>query len=287
LALMPTIATPSIFLCLPCTNPDLPTSATVIGALLPETLVVILDKTKPAEVTLGSRLSPFVGWVWTALVVIAIVTPGRSVYGQALEPRSYVNTPVGINFLLAGYGYTQGNVAFEASSPIKDAKVHVNSGDIAYARSLDLWGLSGKFAAVLPIAEVSGRAKLAGEERERIVSGLGDPLLRLSVNFYGAPAISMNEFPTYQQDIIVGASLQVTAPLGQYDSTKLLNVGTNRWSIKPELGVSKAWGPVTLELIPAVTFFTDNNDFLGGQTFAQDPIYSVQGHLIYEFFPAL
>jgi hypothetical protein len=119
---MPTIATPSIFLCLPCTNPDLPTSATVIGALLPETLVVILDKTKPAEVTLGSRLSPFVGWVWTALVVIAIVTPGRSVYGQALEPRSYVNTPVGINFLLAGYGYTQGNVAFEASSPIKDAR---------------------------------------------------------------------------------------------------------------------------------------------------------------------
>ncbi len=83
------------------------------------------------------------------------------------------------------------------------------------------------------------------------------------------------------------AGLQVTAPLGQYDSTKLLNVGTNRWSIKPELGVSKAWGPVTLELIRTVTFFTNNNDFLGGQTFAQDPIYSVQGHLIYEFFPAL
>jgi hypothetical protein len=171
------------------------------------------------------------------------VAPGRSVYGQALEPRSYVNTPVGINFLLAGYGYTQGNVAFDASSPIKDAKVHVNSGVLAYARSLDLWGLSGKFAAVLPIAKVSGSAKVAGEERERKVSGLGDPILRLSVNFYGAPAISMDEFPTYQQDIIVGASLQVTPPLGEYDSTKLLNVGTNRWSIKPELGVSKAGAP--------------------------------------------
>jgi hypothetical protein len=97
----------------------------------------------------------------------------------------------------------------------------------------------------------------------------------------------MDEFLTYQQDIIVGASLQVTPPLGQYDSTKLLNVGTNRWSIKPELGVSKAWGPVILELIPAVTFFTNNDDFLNGQTFAQDPVYSVQGHLIYEFFPAL
>ena len=207
--------------------------------------VVVLEKIR-LEATIPSQLVPFVGWVWTAIVVIAIVAPARSVYPQALEPRSYVNTPVGINFLLAGYGYTQGNVAFEASSPIKDAKVHVNSGVFAYARSLDLWGLSGKFALALPVAKVSGSAKVAGEERERIVSGLGDPIFRLSVNFYGAPAVSMNEFPAYQQDIIVGASLQVTPPLGQYDSTKLLNVGANRWSIKPELGVSKAWGPVIL-----------------------------------------
>src|SRR5438094_2950016 len=101
------------------------------------------------------------------------------------------------------------------------------------------------------------------------------------------PALSMDEYATYHQDVIVGASLQVTAPLGQYDSTKLLNVGTNRWSIKPELGVSKAWGPVTLEVIPAITFFTNNDDFLRGKTLEQDPIYSVQGHLIYEISPAL
>jgi hypothetical protein len=247
---------------------------------------VVLEKIG-LEVMIRSNLAPFVSWAWTAIVVIAIVAPARSVYPQALEPRSYVNTPAGINFLLAGYGYTQGNVAFEASSPIKDAKVHVNSGVFAYARSLDVWGLSGKFAAVLPVAKVSGSAEVAGEPRKRIVSGLGDPLFRLSVNFYGAPALSMDEYPTYQQDIIVGASLQVSPPLGQYDSSKLLNVGTNRWSIRPELGVSKAWGPVILELIPAVTFFTNNNDFLGGQTFAQDPVYSVQGHLIYELLPAL
>jgi hypothetical protein len=79
-------------------------------------------------------LSPFVGWVWTVLAVLAIVVPARKVYPQALEPRSYVNTPVGINFLLVGYGYTKGNVVFEALSPIKDAKVHVNSGVLGYAR---------------------------------------------------------------------------------------------------------------------------------------------------------
>ena len=207
-------------------------------------------------------------------------------HAQALEPRSYANTPVGINFVLLGYGYTEGDVGFDATSPIQDAKVHVHAGLVAYARSLDVWGLSGKFVAALPVAEASGSAKVAGQGRDRQVFGLADPLLRVSVNVYGAPALSMAEFPTYQQDIIVGVSLQVTAPLGQYDSTKLLNVGTNRWSFKPELGVSKAWGPLTLELIPAITFFTSNTDFFGGKTLEQAPIYSVQGHLIYEFFPA-
>src|SRR5262245_7051845 len=91
----------------------------------------------------------------------------------------------------------------------------------------------------------------------------------------------MDDFPTYRQDLIVGVSLRVTAPLGQYDSTKLLNVGTNRSSFKPEIGVSKAWGSLILELIPAITFFTTNNDFLGGNSLAQAPIYSVEGHLIY------
>ena len=154
-------------------------------------------------------------------------------------------------------------------------------------RGLWMYGACRGNSLSLPVAKVSGSAKVAGDEQERIVSGLGDPIVRLSVNFYGAPALSMDDYPTYQQDIIVGASLQVSPPLGQYDPTRLLNVGTNRWSIRPELGVSKAWGPVILELIPAVTFFTNNDDFLRGQTFAQDPIYSVQGHLIYEFFPAL
>jgi hypothetical protein len=150
-----------------------------------------------------------------------------------------------------------------------------------------VWGLSGKVLAVLPVAEATGSATVKGQEKDRQVLGLGDPLLRVSVNVYGAPALSMEDYATYRQDIIVGATLQVTAPLGQYDSNKLLNVGTNRWSFKPELGVSKAWGPLTLEVIPAITFFTDNDDFFGGKTLKQDPIYSIQGHLIYEFFPAL
>src|SRR6267378_3380599 len=85
------------------------------------------------------------------------------------------------------------------------------------------------------------------------------------------------------QDLIVGVSLQVSAPLGQYDDSKLLNLGNNRWSFRPELGISKAWGPWTFEVAPSVTFFSNNTDFVGGNTFAQAPIYAVQGHILYTF----
>ena len=246
-----------------------------------------LDRTGSGLAGGSHSLTPFGRWAWAAVVAAIIVLPERTVHAQALEPRSYANTPVGINFSLLGYGYTEGDVSVDASSPVKDAKVNVHAGLLAYARSLDVWGLSGKVLGVLPIAEASGSAKVAGQGRDRQVFGLADPLLRISVNVFGAPALSMKDFPTYRQDIIVGVGLQVTAPLGQYDSTKLLNIGTNRWSFKPELGVSKALGPVILELIPAITFFTKNDDFLDGKTLEKDPIYSVQGHLIYEFFPAL
>jgi hypothetical protein len=157
----------------------------------------------------------------------------------------------------------------------------VHSAILAYARALDVWGRSGKVDVVLPYAWLSGTAEVEGQPRARDVSGLADPRLRVSVNFYGAPALALPEFAHYRQDVILGASLQVSVPLGQYDPDKLVNIGTNRWSVKPELGLSKAWGPLTLELTSGVTLYTDNHDFFGGKTRAQAPIYSVQGHVSY------
>lgn len=202
---------------------------------------------------------------------------------QDLEPRSYANAPVGLNFLITGYGYTAGGVATDPALPIDDTHVEVHSTAFAYARSLGIFGKSAKFNVVLPYAWAAGSAKVMGRFRDREVSGLGDPRFQFSVNLFGAPALSMEEFANYRQDTIVGASLTVTAPGGQYDADKLLNIGTNRWSIKPEIGISKRLGPVTLEVAGGVRFYTDNDDFFGGKVREQDPIYSVQGHIIYSF----
>lgn len=222
-------------------------------------------------------------WAWTAFTMCALAALNSPAHAQDLEPRAYANTPTGLNFLLAGYWYSRGSVVTDPSIPLKNAEVEAHGAVLAYARALDVWGLSGKFDVVLPYAWTRGTAEFKGQPREREVSGPGDPRVRFSVNFYGAAALSLEQFQGYKQDLIIGASLQVSVPLGQYDSDKLLNIGTNRWSMKPELGISKAWGRWTFELIPGVTFYTDNDDFLGGKTRKQDPIYSVQGHVIYGF----
>jgi len=219
----------------------------------------------------GSGLVP-------AVVLLALGSPAVA---QDLEPRAYSNSPVGMNFVIAGYSYSQGGVAFDPAVPLTDADIKIHSALFAYVRSLDIAGRSGKFDIVLPYAKLSGSALYQGVPGEREVAGLGDPRLRLSVNLYGAPALSVQEFASYRQDLIVGASLQVTAPAGQYDPDKLVNIGTNRWSFKPELGISKAIGALTLELAAAAYYYTDNDDFFGGSTLAQDPIYSAQVHLTY------
>jgi len=163
----------------------------------------------------------------------------------------------------------------------------IHTGFLAYVRTLDLWGRSGKVDLVLPLSALSGSAELAGQERNREVTGLGDPKLRFSALLYGGPALSLDEYRNFKSDLIVGTSFEVTPPLGQYDSKKLVNIGTNRWSFKPDLGISKTLGRVTLELSTGVRFYTDNSDFLDGKTLEVSPLYSVQGHLIYSFTPGI
>jgi len=198
-----------------------------------------------------------------------------------IEPRAYVNTPVGVNFLLVGYAYSNGGLSTSGSAPLKDAHLNVDTEVLAYAHSLDVWGKSGKFDVILPYSELSGNALVAGQRRVRNVSGFNDPLFRFSVNFYGAPALSVQEFANYRQDLLIGASIQVSAPLGQYDKDKLVNLGNNRWFVKPDIGISKAWGPLTLELSTGLYVFTKNDDYYGGTTLSQDPISSTQVHASY------
>jgi len=217
-----------------------------------------------------------------AFLACALMGQAPAPRAQDIEPRAYSNAPVGMNFLIAGYAYARGALPFE-TLPVTDAQLKTPSTVLGYARALDLWGNSGKFDAIVPVTSLSGTARYLGEPVERDVDGLGDSRFRLSVNLVGAPALAFPQFATYRQDLIMGASLQVSAPTGRYDSTRLVNIGTNRWSFKPEVGISKAAGRWTLEATAAATFYTGNDDFFNGNRREQDPLYSVQGHAIYAF----
>ena len=204
-------------------------------------------------------------------------------HAQDIEPRAYSNAPVGVNFVVAGVAYSHGGLSLDPSLPVTDARLESSAAVLAYARVLDLWGVSGKFDAIVPYASLSGTAVYAGQPVERSIHGAANPLLRISANLVGAPALTLQEFAAYRQDLIVGVSLQVGVPLSQYDPTRLLNIGTNRWSAKPEVGVSKAIDSWTIEGQAAVTFYGDNTDFFGGSTRTQDPLYALQGHAIHSF----
>jgi hypothetical protein len=226
------------------------------------------------------RVSPATCCGLAAASLASVAIPASA---QDLEPRAYVNTPIGLNFLVAGYTRSAGDVAVDSAGPLTNAKLRLDTGTVAYSRSLAILGQSAKFDVVLPYASLSGDAQLAGRRVQRDAAGLADPRFRLSVNFFGAPALTIDEYPSFRQDLIVGASAYLWVPWGRYDAGKLVNLGSNRWAWKAELGVSKAIGPWTLEAVPAATFFADNADFAGGRTRGQDPIYSLQLHAIYAF----
>jgi Putative MetA-pathway of phenol degradation len=214
------------------------------------------------------------------IVLLAVAAPAAA---QQMEPRTYSNAPVGMNFLIGGYLHASGGYAADPSLPLTDAHLKLQTPVVAYARAFDAWGKSAKFDVIGAGGCVAGSALFNGAPVSRDVCGLVDPAARVSVNFHGAPALELKDFGAYQQDLIVGGSFQVQAPLGQYDPSRLVNLGNNRWAFRPEVGISKVLGALTIELAQGAALFTTNHDFFGGKTREQDPIYSTQLHLIYQF----
>ncbi|MDI9237767.1 transporter [Lysobacter sp. LF1] len=214
------------------------------------------------------------------IAVLPMIAAAGHVAAQEIEPRAYSNAPVGVNFAIVGVAHTRGGLSFDASVPVTNEDLRTTSLVMAYARSLSLWGRSAKVDAIVPYTWLHGTADLMGAPIERKVDGFARPAIRLSMNFFGAPAMGMAQFRDWKQDLIVGASVQVAPPLGQYDENRIVNIASNRWTFKPEIGMSKAAGPWITELKLGATFFTDNDEFYGNTTRSQEPVYALQVNLI-------
>lgn len=202
---------------------------------------------------------------------------------QELEPGAYWPLPVGLNVATIANTVNWGDVDFEPAAPIDEAHATINTTALSFTRAVSLWGRSANAAAAVPVIAGHVEGLYLGQPADVRRLGPGDPRVRLALNLAGAPAMSPQAFARYRQRTIVGVSLTMAVPLGQYDSGQLLNLGTHRWSFKPEIGLSKARGPWVLEAMTGVWLFTDNTDFFGGHTRTQDPVVLIQGHLTYRF----
>jgi hypothetical protein len=228
-----------------------------------------------------------------ASLVVAVCAV-RGLGAQDLTPRSYVITPLHSNAVALAWSFYDGSINFNGALPVSDATGKYNVPIVSYYHSFGFFGRSANATATLPYGIGNFDGTLAGAGTHLYRSGLVDSVFRLSVNLKGGPAMPVRQYMKWKQKVVLGVSVKVVAPTGQYDPTKLINWGTNRWSFKPEFGYSQRWKKLQLDGYTGVWFFTTNSDFwsrniyyAGTRSQSQDPIGSFEGHLSYEAKPRL
>ncbi|WP_233859619.1 transporter [Paraburkholderia sp. HD33-4] len=206
---------------------------------------------------------------------------------QELEPRAYSPAPVGTNFIGLAYSRLSGQVLTDPSLPVSNIHADINTVSLGYVHVFDIAGYATQLALLAPFVsgDVSGDVLDAASQVHR--AGLGDVRFRLAVDLLGGRAMTPEEFARRTPGTIVGASLSVVAPTGQYEPAHLVNIGTNRWAFKPEFGISQPVGNWFLEATAGVWLFTDNDSFLGNKRRSQAPLGALQLHAGYTFRPGL
>lgn len=226
----------------------------------------------------ADRLRRLGGWL-----LLLLLGTGGGVMAQELEPGAYLAGPAGMHAFASALTYSAGDVAIDASSPIDDMDAEIMTSAVSYLQTFGLAGRLSSVGVAVPYVVADVKGTYQGEPEAVVRRGVGDPRFRFTMNLRGIPAMAPLKFAQYKPDWVLGTSLVVIPPLGKYDSTKLINVGTNRWSFKPEIGFTKTAGRWTWEGAAGVWFFTDNTNYFNGGVREQEAIGSYQAHVRYTF----
>ena len=232
--------------------------------------------------------------MWGITICFSGSLAAKVCHAQDLAPRAYIVTPLRSNAITLTYSFFDGSLLFDGETPITGAQARVNITIFNYSHSFKLFGRTANFTGSLPYGIGHFRGTVVGAEHFAYRSGLLPASIRLSVNLVGGPAMDLAEYMKWRQKKIVGISLRLVPKTGQYDPTKLINFGANRWAFKPELGFSERWGHWILDAYGGAWLYTTNPEFFshnqfspGTNTQAQSPIGSFEGHLSYDFKPRL
>lgn len=214
------------------------------------------------------------------LIILSVVFT-TSALAQEMEPRAYSPSPTGTQFVLLAYAYQSGDVLLDSSLPFDDVSVKLNAASIGYGRTFNLASRQANVAVLVPYIWGTAQGKVFEDQVSVRRSGGGDVRIRFSTLFKGGQALRPKEFAERKPTTIIGASVSIVVPTGQYDPARLVNPGSNRWAFKPEIGISSPHGRWTFEAMGGAWLFTANNSFLGNSRRWQKPMASFQGAVIY------
>jgi hypothetical protein len=220
-------------------------------------------------------------------ILFTLLFIGQFANAQDLEPRAYIRLPSHLNVVLPVISYSSGRVLTDPSVPLKEFKATVSTFALGYARTFNLFGKSAQAFAVVPLCVAHASALVNGQFQEVDRRGSADIKSRLSVLLIGGKSSTRAEFAkTKKPSTILGASVTLQVPTGQYFADKLVNLGSGRWAFKPEIALSEALGKRwLLDLYTAAWLFTDNHSYLGNSLRAQHAIGSIQSHISYNIGP--
>lgn len=206
---------------------------------------------------------------------------------QELSPRSFWPAPVGTKVFVLGYGYTSGDILLDPAVPLSGVDSSIHTGFAGYLSTFGLWGRTANVLLELPYSDGTTRATIGDTALRRDFSGVGDAGISLTVNLFGAPAMSAADFQALRNAPrpIVGLSLKVVPPSGHYELGRLINVSGNRWATRLKLGTILPLHPKwLLEADLSAWWYGDDDDYLPGKR-EQAPVYAVETHLVRRFSP--
>lgn len=205
---------------------------------------------------------------------------------QDLEPRFLSSMPLKTNFTGLVYGYSYGDILLNAQE-IEGLNAKLNTTAVYYGRSFKLFNKSAKFDVAVPYAFGKLNALVSQVDSTIYKNGIVDPTLRVSIILIGETPHGLKEFSKREiKKFKLGVAFKIKAPIGNYDETKLINLGANRWGF--QLKTAASYQPtkkIILEFHIDSWFFTENSSFNNGNTLTQKPLLTTQLHMAYLFNP--
>ena len=225
------------------------------------------------------------------LFILLFLSFSCPAFAEELEPRRWSHLPIDTNFLGTAYAFTEADIGFDPVLKIEDGQVELRTWGAKYIRTFSLFDKSARVSFLQAYQEGRWSGLLDGAPKTVRRSGWTDTVLRFAINLYGAPPLQGKDYAAYRAaakvETIVGAGLSVQLPTGDYMNDKLINLGTNRFTFRPQIGVMHTRGKWSTETTGMIALYMENDDFFNGNKLEQDPLYIIHSHLIYNFRPGI